>query len=255
MILSIITINLNNQEGLRRTIESVIAQTFHDFEWIIIDGGSTDGSAELIKQYAAHFTYWVSEPDKGVYNAMNKGIRQAKGEWLQFLNSGDLLYEKTTLQNVFDREYNSDVLYGNVKCVNKDGSIHDSIGIDILSYSYLYGGWTIPHQASFFRKKVFNENLYNERHRIVSDCEYCLNLILKGCRFEHINQFIVWYDNNGLSSVMLDTRWQEWSEVRNSCPPHLKPDMDWISHFRHVYYNGKFCTVLTKFFLLSFSLL
>ena len=63
MILSIITINLNNQEGLRRTIESVIAQTFHDFEWIIIDGGSTDGSAELIKQYAAHFAYWVSEPE------------------------------------------------------------------------------------------------------------------------------------------------------------------------------------------------
>ena len=96
MKLSIITINLNNREGLQKTIESVISQTFRDFEWIVIDGGSTDGSAELIKQYAAHFAYWVSESDKGIYNAMNKGIRQAKGEWLQFLNSGDQLYEETT---------------------------------------------------------------------------------------------------------------------------------------------------------------
>ena len=80
MKLSIITVNYNNREGLQRTIDSVVSQTFRDFEWIVIDGGSTDGSKELIKQYADHFSYWVSEPDKGIYNAMNKGILKATGE-------------------------------------------------------------------------------------------------------------------------------------------------------------------------------
>ena len=78
MKLSIITINYNNKAGLQKTIDSVVAQTWRDFEWIIIDGGSTDGSKELIEQYQQHFAYWCSEPDKGVYNAMNKGIDKAK---------------------------------------------------------------------------------------------------------------------------------------------------------------------------------
>ena len=85
MKLSIITINYNNKEGLQRTIDSVIGQTWHDFEWIIIDGGSKDGSKELIEQYQQYFAYWCSEPDKGVYNAMNKGIKHAQGEYLLFL--------------------------------------------------------------------------------------------------------------------------------------------------------------------------
>ena len=91
MKLSIITVNLNNRDGLQKTIDSVVSQTFKDYEWIVIDGGSTDGSKELIEQYADHFTDWVSEPDKGIYNAMNKGIGMASGEYIQFLNSGDSL--------------------------------------------------------------------------------------------------------------------------------------------------------------------
>ena len=247
--LSIITINLNNREGLRRTIESVIAQTFIDYEWIVIDGGSTDGSKELIEQHADHFSYWCSESDTGIYNAMNKGIRQAKGEWLQFLNSGDSLYEETTLQKVFERKYSSDVLYGNSKVVSNNGSIVDHIGPDNLSYSYIYCGYPISHQASFFRKGVFEVVLYNENHRIVSDCECYLNLILKGYRFEHINQFVVWYDNTGISIKMLSASWQEWKEVRDGCPYHLRPDMDWISRFHQVYLNGRLCTAMTHFFL------
>ena len=87
MKLSIITINYNNCDGLRKTIESVIAQTTRDFEYIVIDGGSTDGSVDVIKEYADYIDYWVSEPDKGIYNAMNKGTRAAHGDFLLFLNS------------------------------------------------------------------------------------------------------------------------------------------------------------------------
>ena len=89
MKLSIITINRNNAAGLRRTIESVVSQTYTEFEYIIIDGASTDESVDVIKEYADKITFWVSEPDNGIYNAMNKGILKAKGEYLLFLNSGD----------------------------------------------------------------------------------------------------------------------------------------------------------------------
>ena len=89
MKLSIITVNLNNLEGLKKTYESVVCQTFTDYEWLVIDGGSTDGSREFIEEHQDKFAYWCSEPDKGIYNAMNKGIVRAKGEYLNFMNSGD----------------------------------------------------------------------------------------------------------------------------------------------------------------------
>ena len=95
--LSIITINLNNQSGLIKTIQSVISQTFKDFEWIIIDGDSTDGSKELLKKHIQHFTHCISEKDNGIYNAMNKGIKLAQGEYIYFLNSGDYLCNKDTM--------------------------------------------------------------------------------------------------------------------------------------------------------------
>ena len=98
--LSIITVNLNKAKGLQKTIESVIFQTFTDYEYIIIDGGSTDGSKQIIEQYADKITYWVSEPDSGIYNGMNKGIKVAKGEYCLFLNSEDYLLSNEILQNV-----------------------------------------------------------------------------------------------------------------------------------------------------------
>ena len=114
MKLSIITINRNNAQGLRKTIESVISQTFTDFEYLIIDGASTDGSTDVIKQYEDKITYWISEPDKGIYNAMNKGILKAVGAYCLFLNSGDALSKDSILSDVFNKEYNSDILCGYV---------------------------------------------------------------------------------------------------------------------------------------------
>ena len=90
MKLSIITVNFNDAEGLERTIKSVISQTFHDYEFIIIDGGSTDGSVDVIKKYEDHIDYWISEKDGGIYQGMNKGLRQASGEYLNFLNEFQL---------------------------------------------------------------------------------------------------------------------------------------------------------------------
>ena len=97
---SIITVNYNNKEGLRKTIESVVRQTYRDFEFIVIDGGSTDGSTDILKEYDEQINYWVSEKDSGIYNAMNKGIKKSIGDYLIFMNSGDCFYQNDVLETV-----------------------------------------------------------------------------------------------------------------------------------------------------------
>lgn len=176
MKLSIITVNLNNREGLQKTIDSVVAQTFKDFEWIVIDGGSTDGSKELIEQYADHFAYWVSEPDKGIYNAMNKGIKVAKGEYLQFLNSGDYLFAKEVLENVFSENPTEDFVYcddgGSTGVVENGGSP------SFIDFRFLYT-YTICHQTIFHRRELFDHSLYDEKYAIVADWKFLYQKIIK----------------------------------------------------------------------------
>lgn len=123
MKLSIITVNLNNLEGLKRTYESVVCQTFTDYEWIVIDGGSTDGSREFIEQHQDKFAYWCSEPDKGIYNAMNKGIIHAQGEYLNFMNSGDCLACEETLARVLVPNHTEDIIYGVTVNNHRNGSV------------------------------------------------------------------------------------------------------------------------------------
>ena len=147
MKLSIITVNYNNKAGLQKTIDSVVAQTWRDFEWIIIDGGSTDGSKELIEQYQQHFAFWCSEPDKGVYNAMNKGIDKAQGVYLLFLNSGDVLYDEHVLQNVDDLHLDSDIISGQVERMDNHQllRVYDNNILKQLFYS------TLNHQGTLLR--------------------------------------------------------------------------------------------------------
>ena len=199
--LSIITVNLNNCEGLKRTIDSVVAQTFTDYEWIVIDGGSTDGSRELIEQYQDHFAYWCSESDRGIYNAMNKGIAHARGEWLQFLNSGDWLYENTTLEKVFSKEYDADVIYGNA-IVQIDGKNTIRKYSPQLSLSYLISH-PINHQASFYKSSLYDNHYYYEKYIIISDYIFLLELALKNTRFEYYNDILVFSAENGISTTQM----------------------------------------------------
>src|SRR5574344_2795323 len=115
---SIITINRNNKNGLEKTTKSIISQLFTDYEFIVIDGGSTDGSADVIRKYATHITYWISEPDKGIYNAMNKGITHAYGDYLNFMNSGDCFHSPAVLDEINRQLHDEDILIG--KCHRMD---------------------------------------------------------------------------------------------------------------------------------------
>ena len=151
---SIITINYNNRDGLRRTIESVVNQTFRDFEYIIIDGGSTDGSVEVIKKYADRIDYWVSEPDKGIYNAMNKGILQAHGEYLNFMNSGDCFYDEECLYKVSTSNLKADIIVGrDYHCNPQTGGEFRTIFPRRLSM-FTFCKSYLPHQSTFFSKDL-----------------------------------------------------------------------------------------------------
>ena len=203
MKLSIITVNLNNREGLQKTIDSVVTQTFKDFEWIVIDGGSTDGSKELIEQYADRFAYWVSEPDKGIYNAMNKGIKVANGEYLQFLNSGDCLCDEMALQRCFLHGFSSDIVYGNLY-YSVDGQIIDScIQPKELTFRVLLES-TVLHSASFTKREIISKELFDENLRIVSDWKFFLIQALHNKSFEYINEFITIFDHTGISATNKD---------------------------------------------------
>ena len=201
MTLSIITINFNNKDGLQKTINSVIQQSFKDYEWIIIDGGSSDGSEDVIKTYQSHFSFWCSEPDKGIYNAINKGLLHAAGDYIQFLNSGDWLYDSTSLEKAFaqiDGKY--DIYYGDMVQVNDGGKLNpitypDELGFLFFPYN------NICHQATLYKRSLFDNNPYDESFCIVSDWAMNLKLLFNGSTFKHINQYIVYYDNQGRSSA------------------------------------------------------
>lgn len=199
MKLSIITINYNNRDGLLKTIESVMCQTFRDFEWIVIDGGSTDGSKELIEKYSSFFSYWVSEPDKGIYNAMNKGIKVAKGEYLQFLNSGDWLCDNTALERCFSHSFSADIVYGDLFFVNKNGNKYLNKYPEELSLRYFYK-YSLGHNASFIKRSIIQPCLYDERYKIVSDWAFYLEQALNSRSFKHINETITCFDTTGISS-------------------------------------------------------
>ena len=135
--LSIITINYNNLEGLKKTFESVFMQTYQDFEYIVIDGGSTDGSKEYIAENADKINYWVSEPDKGVYHAMNKGIMKANGEYLLFINSGDELFENNTIEKSLSNLHTEEIIAGNLNFISEKNN-YTGKALDEVSFIFMY---------------------------------------------------------------------------------------------------------------------
>lgn len=200
MKLSIVTVNLNNKDGLQKTIDSLINQTCQDFEWIIIDGGSKDGSKQLIEKYTDYIDYWISEPDKGIYNAMNKGIIASHGDFLLFLNSGDCLFDERVVFNVLKTIQDKDIYIGKEKRSNKILDVDISNRFEIL---YSIGGSFFPHQSTFINRKLFLQyGLYNINRTIISDWEFFFNIILYGDpSIEKIPIIVSVYNSEGISSI------------------------------------------------------
>ncbi|MBO6183462.1 MAG: glycosyltransferase [Chryseobacterium sp.] len=199
--LSIITINYNNKNGLIKTFESINNQTWSDFEHIVIDGGSTDGGKELIEENSK-VNYWVSEKDSGVYNAMNKGIRKASGDYIIFMNSGDFFYDNNVLEKVL-QQFTSDIdiLYGDSVYFNDTGYRRIEVPPKKLTFSFFYSGG-INHQAAFIKRKLFNDFFfYNEDYKICADWEFFIVAIcLYNATYKHLEETICYYDFSGISA-------------------------------------------------------
>lgn len=201
--LSIITINYNDAIGLRKTIESVVSQTSSDFEYIVIDGGSADGSIEVIKEFADRITYWISEPDKGIYQAMNKGILQAKGDYCQFLNSGDWLAAKDVIEEMLDAMPECSIFYGNmVKHLPNGKTFRDKCGQGKISMLTFFRG-ALNHSPAFIKRSLFEKyGLYDETLKIVSDWKWFLEVIgIHNESVKYINLDITCFNMSGISNT------------------------------------------------------
>ncbi len=198
--ISIITINYNNLEGLKKTIKSVKNQSYNEFEYIVIDGNSKDGSAEYIQNNNTLFDYWLSEPDSGVYQAMNKGIEKATGDYLLFLNSGDHFYNAKVLEKNHQEIKHSDIIYFDLQVIEGDKKFIKTYP-DRLSFSYFVED-TLPHPATFIKKEAFvKTNLYKEDFKIVSDWKFFIDAICKyNLSYKRIAKPLSTFYIGGLSS-------------------------------------------------------
>lgn len=208
MKLSIITINLNNAPGLAETIKSVVSQTEKGFEYIIIDGSSSDGSLDLIEKLAIddkRLAYWISEPDSGIYNAMNKGIKQAKGDYCLFLNSGDCLYDNNVIKDLYQFKPTSDVISGDMEVIidNEIRIMYAHKG-ENFTLDYFYPCDTLPHQATFIKRECFDKfGLYDEKLKIASDWKFFVELlVINNGTYQYFERIISHFDNQGVSSQL-----------------------------------------------------
>lgn len=210
--LSIITI-CYNEKNICETCESILAQEYTDFQWIVIDGGSDEKYLKELKKYKNRMDFYISEPDNGRYHAMNKGILQANGEWVLFLNGGDSLYNKETLKNIFNFKkhpilkspnFDVDILYGEV--ISKENGMMPwpswGVGPQIWDMNR-FEHYSLPHQATFIKRYMFNKcGLYDEKYKSAGDLEWFIRSIIENnATYGYIPTIISIYNFDGISST------------------------------------------------------
>lgn len=204
--LTVITVCLNAANTIERLMQSVLQQSFADYEFIVIDGGSGDGTIECIKKYlGARRVHFVSEKDEGIYDAMNKGLRMASGEWVYFIGSDDVLFHNRVFETVFGNDVESlDVIYGNVKFVHS-GDLYDG-AFDHEKISQK----NICHQALFFRKRIFDElGNFETKYKISADYEFNLRWMGRKLPAKYIAETIAVFNEKGVSGTVWDQTFYE----------------------------------------------
>lgn len=238
MKLSIITINYNNKAGLQRTIESVVAQTCKLFEWIIIDGGSTDGSKELIEQYQDCMAFWCSEPDNGIYHAMNKGIQHASGCYCLFLNSGDRFHDENVVKNAiktFDStdfitgiEWKVDDLYQPIKIMIPPQKIENYYMIESA----------LSHQSTFIKTSVLKRRPYDDSLKITADWEEMFyEMMMNNKTYKSIDIVITDFLVGGISQKQNIINSSEREKVLNKYLSRKERDLILLKHYSSQYNN------------------
>lgn len=212
--LSVITICYNIKDEIERTCESIVNQTNQNFEWIVVDGGSTDGTVEILNKYKDRIDVFISEPDNGIYSAMNKGIKQAHGEFLNFMNGGDCFAVNTVVADFLNYDTDGvDVLYGNMNIVEDSGIRRLQTYPETINKIFFVKD-CIGHQAAFIRHNLFEKyGLYNEKYRIVSDWERWIVFIENGCSFRYWDYVAADFYRGGVGSKMSKKHNKERDDV------------------------------------------
>ena len=202
MLISIITVNYNNAKDLEKTINSVISQTFHNYEFIIIDGGSSDNSTEVIRKNRQYITFWVSEKDAGIYNAMNKGLSHATGKWTFFLNSGDMFASSEVLRSVnFDVDDEVGAIYGRYKFYDR----YDKLQLNEVNNAFSvtkrrYRSMGFSHQSVFVRTELAKKFMFDETFKLCADYNMMMQIYKSGYKFRRDNTIISICDGRGGAS-------------------------------------------------------
>lgn len=203
---SIITITYNASQWLERTILSVLSQSYPAIEYIIIDGASTDGTVDIIRQYASGIATWVSEPDKGLYDAMNKGLKRATGDYVWFINAGDTLYTADTVQKIaasLKKDVSlPDILYGQTMIVDAEGRQRGGRRLkapERLTWKSFRMGMLVCHQSFIAKREL--APLYNTEYRLVADYDWCIRCMQKARTIRNTQLILSNFLEDGLSSV------------------------------------------------------
>lgn len=218
MKISIITVCFNAEKDIEKTLLSVLSQTDKDYEYIIVDGKSTDNTLNIINKYKSDFIRKrihidvVSEQDDGIYDAMNKGISRANGSWINFMNAGDTFYDQNVLNNMkkYLQESKADIVYGDSFKYNRYYSyLLISDDADLLKQRMAF-----VHQASFIKSKIQKEHLFSLKYRIASDYDLFLRLYLQGYKFEYVSELVCAFSLDGVSNSRLVDVYKEIYLVR-----------------------------------------
>lgn len=225
-IVTVVTVVLNGRDHLEKTIQSVIAQTCKNIEYILIDGGSTDGTLEIIRKYEDRLDYWLSEPDRGIYDAMNKGTKLASGEWINFMNSGDKFYGNDVVSKIFAEDRSRcDLIYGNneVNYGERFSRLQKAVGI-----GELWKGMICSHQSTFTRTFLVNSIGFNRDNKICADFELVFRLKRDNCRFVYLDETIATVEAEGLSDIdRVRTIRSNW-EVVSACERSAKVSLYYL---------------------------
>jgi len=218
-LVSIITVVFNDKAFLEGSINSILQQTYRNIEYIIIDGGSTDGTVDIIKKYSSKITYWISEPDKGIYDAMNKGIAASKGDYLWFINSGDQIYAEDTLEKTVQGcKTPADIYYGETEIVDESGNklrMRRHKAPEILTWKSFRTGMMVSHQSIIVKKNL--APFYDLKYKVSADIDWCLKILKKSDIICNTNLILSKIINQGFSKKFQKTSLKErfWIMSKN----------------------------------------
>lgn len=214
---SIITVCYNEVTHIQETLDSIVSQTFHNYELIVVDGGSTDGTKEIIERYSSQITWWCSEADKGTYNAMNKGVSHTKGQYVIFMNGGDKFYNDNVLENIVKANYTADIIEGYAIAKDTKELIHQHD--DDLTHKLLVDG--ICHQSTLIRRELLAENPYDEKYKIVADWKFWILMLLRDrCTYQFLDMTVAVIDTTGITY----SQFQQNLEERDNVLAELQSD-------------------------------